>query len=85
MTTCCPAPQFASLKRSFPTWRQVLAAPSENVEDAIREGGLAEIKTARIKAILTEVDAEAPDARAHGDDISLDHLHALPTDEVTAS
>ena len=54
---------FASLKEALPTWEAVLAAPNEEVEDAIREGGLAEIKTARIKAILERVRSERLAAR----------------------
>ena len=45
---------FASLKEKLPTWEAVLAAPNEIVEDAIREGGLAEIKTARVKTIFRQ-------------------------------
>lgn len=40
---------FASLKTSFPTWQQVLAAPDADVAATIRVGGLADIKTQRIK------------------------------------
>lgn len=69
---------FASLKEKLPTWEAVLAAPNEIVEDAIREGGLAEIKTARVKTILQTVKDEqtvpAP--------LSLEHLRELPTDQV---
>ena len=43
---------FASLKRAFPTWLEVLAAPNAQVEESIREGGLAEVKTERIKVVL---------------------------------
>ena len=43
---------FVSLKEKFPTWEEVLAAPDAVVEEAIRVGGLAAIKTARMKAIL---------------------------------
>jgi hypothetical protein len=40
---------FASLKASFPTWQQVMAAKDADVAAAIRVGGLADIKAQRIK------------------------------------
>lgn len=40
---------FAGLKAGFPTWEAVLAAPEGAVEEAVRCGGLADIKVARIK------------------------------------
>lgn len=52
---------FAELKRRFPTWDEALAAPVEEVEAAIRSGGLARMKAARIKAILGAVRAERGD------------------------
>eukprot|EP00613_Pedinella_sp_CCMP2098_P017827 CAMPEP_0171770752 /NCGR_PEP_ID=MMETSP0991-20121206/53677_1 /TAXON_ID=483369 /ORGANISM="non described non described, Strain CCMP2098" /LENGTH=400 /DNA_ID=CAMNT_0012375943 /DNA_START=88 /DNA_END=1290 /DNA_ORIENTATION=- len=81
---------FNSLKAVFPTWEEVLAAPSAVVEDAIREGGLAEIKTARIKTILTTVRDEAAAVGLKEEDgspppLSLEYLHNLPTDEVKAA
>ena len=36
----------------FQPFQDVRAAPSRDVEEAIREGGLAEVKVQRIKAIL---------------------------------
>lgn len=72
---------FKSLKAKFPSWEEVLEAPSAAIEDAIREGGLAEIKTARIKTILTTVRDEAPP----GQRLSLEHLHLLSTEEVKAT
>jgi len=49
---------FASLKAVFPTWDQVLAAPVEAVADAIRTGGLANQKAARIQGLLEEIRAD---------------------------
>jgi endonuclease-3 len=46
---------FASLKSAFPTWDEVLAAPVEAVADAIRSGGLANQKAARIQQLLREI------------------------------
>lgn len=43
---------FKSLKAQFPAWESVRTAPEGAVEEAIRCGGLADIKTQRIKVIL---------------------------------
>ena len=43
---------YARLTARFPTWDAVRAAPVEEVEDAIRPGGLAPTKAVRIKDIL---------------------------------
>lgn len=68
---------FESLKRAFPTWAEVLDAPSSEVEEAIRSGGLAATKTARIKAILQTLKDERGS-------LSLEHLRDMPDDEVKA-
>jgi endonuclease-3 len=47
---------FALLKARFPAWEQVAHAPVEEIEDAIRCGGLARQKARRIKEILNAVD-----------------------------
>jgi len=46
---------FRSLKAAFPTWEKALAAPTESIADAIRSGGLANQKAARIKNILQQI------------------------------
>ncbi|MPZ71565.1 MAG: endonuclease III, partial [Actinobacteria bacterium] len=46
---------FTSLKATFPRWREVMDAPTKEVADAIRSGGLADQKAPRIKAILEEI------------------------------
>lgn len=43
---------FQSLKRAFPTWEEVLLAPTEAVAKAIYQGGLSNQKAVRIQAIL---------------------------------
>ena len=50
---------FAALRRAFPTWDAVRRAPTAAVADAIRSGGLADVKAGRIQRIL--------DAIAEGD------------------
>jgi endonuclease III len=46
---------FASLRSRFPTWEAVIEAPTEAVADAIRSGGLANLKAPRIQAVLVAV------------------------------
>jgi endonuclease III len=48
---------YTSLRLRFPTWEGVRTAPREAVADAIRSGGLAEIKSARIQGILDDLVA----------------------------
>jgi endonuclease III len=43
---------FASLRARFPTWEAVIDAPTAAVADAIRSGGLANLKAPRIQAVL---------------------------------
>ncbi len=47
---------FATLRRRFPSWEEVLDAPTEHVADAIRSGGIADQKAARIQRILAEIE-----------------------------
>lgn len=44
-----------SLKQRFPTWDAVMRAKRNDVADAIRVGGLAQIKSERIQEILREI------------------------------
>jgi endonuclease-3 len=46
---------YAALRGRFHTWNAVVDAPSGEVADAIRSGGLANTKAPRIQAILREV------------------------------
>jgi endonuclease-3 len=46
---------FASLRARFPSWDAVIAAPAADVADAIRSGGLADVKAPRIQQALRDV------------------------------
>lgn len=46
---------FDRLRARMPTWRDVLAAPEADVAGAIHHGGMANQKSARIKAILRSI------------------------------
>jgi len=66
---------FTALTARFPTWSAARAAPSEEIADAIRSGGLAQMKAPRIKAILAEIEDER-------DGFDLAFLGELPLDEA---
>jgi endonuclease-3 len=46
------------LRERFPSWDAVREAPVEEIEDAIRPGGLAPTKAVRIKRILEALDGD---------------------------
>jgi endonuclease III len=46
---------YEAMRSRFPTWQQVLDAPTGELEQAIRPGGLARQKAPRIQAVLAEV------------------------------
>lgn len=65
---------FLELRRRFPSWEAVRDAPVDEVEAAIRPGGISKVKSARIQAILRAIgdlslswmrDAPVADARAY--------------------
>ena len=68
---------FAILKHRFPTWDAVRTAKPTKVEDAIRCGGLAEIKVSRIQVILNTLVDERGEC-------SMEYLRDMPDDEVKA-
>jgi len=46
---------FDLLRTAYPDWDAVLAAPTDELADVIRPGGLANIKAGRIQRVLAEV------------------------------
>jgi endonuclease-3 len=66
---------FARLKERLPTWQEVAAAPVSRVADAIRPGGIAEVKARRIKQVLEEVSER--EGR-----LDLERLHSLDDAEA---
>lgn len=66
---------FEALRARYPTWEQVLEAPTDEVIETIRPAGLANQKGPRIQAVLREIAREAGE-------LSLDYLRNLPADEV---
>ena len=49
---------FASIKASFNSWEAVASAPIEHIARAIKSGGLFQIKAARIKQVLEQIEKE---------------------------
>lgn len=70
---------FLRLRSRFPSWEAVRQAPLEEVEEAIRPGGISKVKSARIKAILDAIEASGRDLL---DPLSLDWLQHVPLDEA---
>ena len=65
---------FSSLKTAFPDWKSAMDAPVEQIADAIRSGGLANQKAARIQALLREIWMQRGD-------LNLDFLHQKTSEE----
>ena len=57
---------YLRLRERFATWEQVRDAPVDELEEAIRPGGISKVKSARIKSILQAIAPEK--------EISLDGL-----------
>lgn len=66
---------FSSLKCRFKTWQEVIHAPTTEVANAIRAGGLANIKAPRIQLILNAILTTTGE-------LSLEVLRDLPLDEA---
>lgn len=49
------ARSYASLREEFPTWQEVIEADTEDVQHAIRMGGLSKTKAPRIQAALQSI------------------------------
>jgi endonuclease-3 len=46
---------FLRLRERFPSWEAVRDAPVEEIEEAIRPGGISKVKSVRIQAILAAI------------------------------
>lgn len=74
-TDLTSARAMRKLKRSFSSWEEVRTADADKVEEAIKEGGLAKTKTARIQSMLDTIVKERGEC-------SLEYLWDLSTDDV---
>ncbi len=66
---------FKQMRARYPAWRDVLDAPVEDLTDAIRSGGLANQKSARLQLILADI------LKRHGR-FDLAFLGAMSMDEA---
>jgi endonuclease III len=57
---------YLALRERWPEWTDVRDAPVDEIEEAIRPGGISRVKSARIKAILNAITETSPpdDSRA---------------------
>jgi endonuclease-3 len=68
---------FEALKARYPTWDAVLVAPTAELAETIRSGGLAQQKAPRIQAALRRIQAERGE-------FDLGFLRDMPVDEALA-
>jgi endonuclease-3 len=77
---------YFGLRERFPSWEAVRDAPVDEVEEAIRRGGISKVKSVRIKAILAAVTATGrPGGGRAGDTsggLSIDWLSGVPVPEA---
>lgn len=66
---------FESLLTAFPSWEDVADAEVDDIADAIRMGGLGDIKARRIKQVLREIKGKRGS-------LELDFLNELPLEEA---
>lgn len=66
---------FEQLRDRFPSWEGVMQAPTDDVADAIRSGGLADIKAPRIQEALSRIQEEQGE-------LSLDFLAERSAEEA---
>jgi endonuclease III len=66
---------FAELLQNYPDWEAVRQAPTPEIRDAIRFGGLSEVKAPRLKQVLTRI-------REQRGDYDLNFLADLPIEEA---
>ena len=65
---------YFGMRERFPTWEEVRDAPVDELEEAIRPGGISKVKSARIKSILMAISS--------GGDLSLDWLAGASVPEA---
>ena len=80
---------YLALRERFTTWEDVRDAPVDEVELAIRPGGISKVKSARIRSILRAIGelprppgAPPPGPSGGSDYLSLDWLASQPVPEA---
>jgi endonuclease-3 len=70
---------YLALRERFEDWEAIRDAPVDQIEEAIRPGGISRVKSARIKDILRGITETAPDH-----ELSLDWLPERSVPEAQA-
>lgn len=73
----CISDACCALYQEFPSWESVLKANTGDVADAIRVGGLADIKANRIQSILSILKEERP-----GKKLSLEYVRKMTDSDI---
>ena len=68
---------YMALRKRFPDWQAVTAAPVEEVEEAIRPGGISKVKSRRIQSMLGVIQAQTGG-------LDLSFLETAPREEAIA-
>jgi endonuclease-3 len=76
---------YLGLRERFPSWEAVRDAPVDEIEQAIRPGGISKVKSARIRQILQAIGDDPKDGELSLDWLSMksvpeaqDYLTSLP-------
>jgi endonuclease-3 len=72
---------YLRLRERFPSWEAVREAPVEEVEEAIRPGGISKVKSARIQAILRSISERPHEPVGVTEELSLDWMRDAPVGE----
>jgi len=67
---------FKSMRDRFPTWEEVRDAPTRELADAIKSGGLSNIKAPRIQQVLRQIGDERQG------DLNLDFITNMTVEEA---
>ena len=74
---------YLALRERFPDWEAVRDAGVDEIEEAIRPGGISRVKSARIKSILKAITETAPKYGASSaEPLSLDWLPRLSVEDA---
>jgi endonuclease-3 len=73
---------YLRLRRAMPGWAEVRDAPTGQVEEAIRPGGISKVKSVRIKAILQAISDDQRQPDMEPGRLSLDWLARVPLERA---